>query len=276
MIRFGIVFTLAVGTVAAPMPALAWGSIGHRVVGQVADKSLTRKAFAATSRIMGSSSLGDVANWMDEVRGTPEGEVMKPWHYQSVDLCHPSPAACAHDNCAGRRIEMAIETLKHEAGRTRPSRARRLKALRVLVHLVGDVHQPLHTAENGDIGGNSVIIQNRTCIDFNTGEPVHCKLHSYWDNNLVKAAQGNSSERKFVSELAALSVSADGDPASWIVESNALAKEKVHTYQGFACKIGKNTVSLTPEYDDAAVPVVREQLAKAGKRLAAVLNDVYR
>ena len=156
------------------------------------------------------------------------------------------------------------------------SKAKRLKALRVLVHVLGDIHQPLHTAENGDRGGNFVKLHNRMCVDFETGKPVECNLHSYWDNNLVKAAMGKRTEKEFVSELSKMSVPTTGSAESWITESNGLAKAKVHTYKGFACNAGSNTVSLGNDYDTAAIPVIKEQLAKAGARLATILNDIYK
>lgn len=276
MKRSACVSVIAMIAFGLPSAVHAWGSIGHRVVGQVADQHLSPQAASATSRIVGTNSLGDVANWMDEVRGTSEGQRMRPWHYDSVDVCAPAPATCRDDDCASHRIERAIETLKREDGETKASRARQLKALRVLVHLVGDVHQPLHAAENHDGGGNAVIIENRWCIDYRTNQPVQCNLHTYWDNSLVKAAKGQRSEREFVEALAAMSVPSGGDAAAWIVESNGRAKDHVHVYEGFACGAGGNRVSLAADYDAQAVPVVEQQLATAGARLAAVLNAIYR
>lgn len=250
-------------------PALAWGSIGHRLVGQVADKDLTPQAAARVSKIMATNSLGDVANWMDTVRSTPEGKVMRPWHYQSVDACDVDQVQCQGGKCAGPKIEAAVASLRTGQGD-------QLKALRVLVHLVGDVHQPLHTAENrGDIGGNLVIISNRNCVQYD-GTIAKCNLHTYWDNNLVKSAMGKRSEKEYVRDLAEMSVSTGGDAESWIKESNQLAKSTAHNYTGFACQIGPNKIKLSKAYDIAAAPIVSDQLAKAGKRLAALLNDIYK
>ena len=159
---------------------------------------------------------------------------MALWHFKYRPV-QSSPAACAKDECAGRHIQLAIETLKTVRGSDTKSMEKQLEALRVLVHLVGDVHQPLHTAENRDGGGNAVVLTNRTCIDFHTHKPVHCKLHSYWDNSLFKAAKGSISDKAFVAELAAMSVSSGGDPESWISESNGLANEGPHL-QGFAAR----------------------------------------
>jgi hypothetical protein len=251
----------------APSPALAWGSIGHRVVGQVADKHLTPKAVARVSKIMGSSSLGDVANWMDQVRGTPEGAAMQTWHYESIQACEPRKSTCSDKQCAGAQIGLVIEALKSGQGD-------QLKALRVLVHLVGDIHQPLHAAENADHGANSVKVTNRLCPKPD-GTYEQCKLHSYWDNILVKKAMAGRTERAFVSELSQISVSTNGDAQSWLKESNDIAISTAHHYEGFACGIGKNKIALTKAYDKTAVVRVTEQLAKAGQRLAAILNGIY-
>lgn len=264
-----LVLVLALSfALAFPSAAFAWGSIGHRVVGQVADLGLTPAAAAQVSKIIGTNSLGDVATWMDDVRNKPEGHGLKAWHFESVGACDASKATCLDKNCAGPQIEAAIATLRSGKGD-------QLKALRVLVHLIGDIHQPLHTAENnGDFGGNFVILTNRKCIDAG-GNSIDCNLHTYWDNSLVKAALGKQTERDFVAMLSKMSVNTAGDAESWVRESNGLAKTKVHTYEGFACQIGPNRVALDAGYDQAAIPAVTEQLAKAGQRLAAVLNDIY-
>jgi hypothetical protein len=248
--------------------AQAWGSIGHRIVGQVADKHLTPKAAWEVSKIIGTNSLGDVATWMDDIRGTPQGDAMADWHFQRVEACSGAAGTCVHNKCAGPKIDEQIAALRAKKGNQK-------NALRVLVHLIGDVHQPLHAAENHDVGGNGVIIANRWCVN-NKGKSVPCKLHTYWDNSLVKLAKGNDSDANFVATLADMNVDGGGTSASWIKESNDLAKQKVHQYEGFACNIAKKDVLLDEAYDQAGTALVKARLAAAGKRLAMVLNDVYK
>ena len=259
---------IAMSTFVSFDSALAWGSIGHRIVGQVADKHLTPKAALSVSQIIGTNSLGDVATWMDDVRGTKEGQAMADWHFQRVDACGGAPGKCFHKNCAGPRIEEQIETLRSNEGDQK-------KAMQVLVHLVGDVHQPLHAAENHDGGGNGVIIANRWCKNMK-GENVLCNLHTYWDNTLVKLARGNSSDAEFVKALAAMDADGGGTPDSWIKESNELASQRVHTYAGFACSVAKKDVLLDSAYDEASTTLVKSRLATAGKRLAVLLNEIYK
>ncbi|MCA6218101.1 hypothetical protein KGA65_16320 [Ideonella sp. B7] len=154
---------------------------------------------------------------------------MDHWYFESLRACGGA-RQCDGSDCARPQIRDAIATLKSGQGDQR-------KALRILVHLIGDVHQPSHTTENGDRGGNYVVILNRFC-PVSEMQSKLCKLHTYWDNKL--------------------------------------AKEKVHTYTGFACNVGPNRVRVGKAYDTAGAQVVARQLALAGKRLADVLNDIYK
>ena len=262
---------LCLAALALPCTALAWGTAGHRVVGLVAEQGLSPKASAAVREVLAGESLADVANWMDEVRSTPEGKAMRPWHYDRVDACLATRDNCPNDDCATKRIELAVATLRGNAG-TDDKR----KALKVLVHLVGDLHQPLHAAENDDHGGNEVTISNRMCQDFASKKDMPCNLHSYWDTQLVRLAIAKSTETQFAKSLGKINVAPNSNPATWLRESNTLAKTKAHNYQGFACKVGKNEITLDAAYDAAAVRVVRRQLGRAGARLAVLLNDIYR
>jgi hypothetical protein len=229
---------------------------------------------------------------MDTVRGSTEWGFMDDWHFQTIDSCKPEAAFCPGNNCAGRRIIETIGKLEQYAAmkkKSKQAKREELTALSVLVHLLGDIHQPLHTSENADIGGNAVTITNRKqCFDRDVNL-IFCKLHSYWDTNLVQAAMGKQTEKALVLELAKMTVDTGGDAESWIKESNALAKQKVRTYNGFTCTAftppdpvtGKKHVvptkiTITKGYDDAAKPIVKEQLAKAGQRLAAILNEIYK
>lgn len=169
--------------------AWGWGAEGHRVVGYVADAELTPKARIAVRRILKSDSLASAANWMDAVRDTPEGKSMQRWHFVTMKACGAAVPSCKNGNCAPGRIEWARDVLRTAS----PDDA--LKALRVLVHLVGDVHQPLHAADNSDYGGNGSVVTNRMCVEFGATQPTACKLHTYWDSSLVKVALRGQSEQ---------------------------------------------------------------------------------
>mgnify|MGYP003348228823 CR=1 FL=1 len=251
--------------------AWGWGGLGHRLIANVAEHHLAPQARAATRDLLGSETLASIATWMDDVRLTPQGFVMRQWHYDQIDLCNPEPAACENGDCASQQIELAIAALKSTA-----TKDDKLFALRVLVHLVADIHQPLHAAENRDRGGNDVVIENRTCMNFTTREPQPCRLHDYWDNSLVFHASRDTGEQGLLDALSKRPVATSGNARTWLMESNRIARQIAHTYDGFSCNAGPNTIRLNDDYDQAAIPVVKLQLARAGQRLAAILNDVFK
>ena len=247
--------------------AHAWGAEGHRLVGQVADLDLSTKTRLAVTGLMGGNpSLASVSTWMDEVRREPEYDYMKSWHFVNIEVCDGTSVPCPGGNCVTDRITWAIGELKSQ------DRQRQVLGLKVLVHLVGDIHQPLHAGDNGDQGGNQVTVTNRQC--GRTG----CELHAYWDNSLVKLVQRGVSAARLAQAIhdatPALSTTDSEDPKAWALESEQLAKTVAYRYPGFAC--GQLTpATLDADYDGRAVAVVRSQISKAGKRLARLLNTIF-
>lgn len=251
----------------------SWGAEGHRMVGYVADAELSVKARISVRRIMHADSLASVSNWMDEVRGTPEGNAMQRWHFVNMKACGEAEAKCKNGNCATGRIEWARDTLRSGS----PEEA--LKALRVLVHLIGDVHQPLHAADNGDYGGNGSTVTNRLCIEFGASQPSACKLHAYWDTSLVKAALRGQSEtaaaKVWAAEMPKAPLNAPRFAAEWAAESNQLARRTAYRFEGFACKVKHQSFAADDAYDAMGVATVKEQIVTAGQRLAMTLNAVF-
>ena len=152
-----------------------------------------------------------------------------------------------------------------------PTVERRL-ALKFLLHFVGDVHQPLHAADHHDSGGNAVAVlyARRTVPD---------KLHGYWDVHLVKAL---GSDPKMVAAALNKTITKEqarqwsqGTPSDWAEESFRQARAVVYDFNGvgtFVDEQGHTGERLNALYDSRALPVVKEQLSKAGVRLAATLN----
>lgn len=258
---------------AASESTFAWGSQGHRMVGYVADEELTARTRIVVRRIMQADSLASVANWMDEVRDTYEGRSMQRWHFVTTKVCGNGEPSCKNGNCVTSRIEWARDTLK--AGNQAEAR----KALSVMVHLVGDVHQPLHAADNGDFGGNGDNVTNRVCVEFGKTEATPCRLHTYWDTSLVKLAVHGMSEgdaaRAWSANVGKLPATDSDRPADWATESFELAKNTVYRFEGFACKKNRLSFAASDDYDAAGQSVVRTRIAVAGKRLAKILNSIF-
>lgn len=258
----------------AAAPAFPWGAEGHRIVGLVAEGLLDERARAELARLAGADSLADIGLWLDEDKRELRAEVhgSDRWHYDNRPVCHPeAPVAtyCADGNCASRAFEKYRALLAdHHA-----PPAERLFALRVVVHLVEDVHQPLHVADNGDRGGNEVMVR--------VGKRSRPKpLHAVWDADFVKRAVRGEPLPAFAAALVAEHRAdarrlAAGGFADWMHESFALARNDAYGHlPGFACGgPPAGVVQLPPDYSDEGAQIVREQLARAGIRLAAVLEQ---
>ncbi|HBK46444.1 MAG TPA: endonuclease [Xanthomonadaceae bacterium] len=160
--------------------ARAWGGQGHRLVARVADVQLTPQAHAEVERLLAGEpdpTLAGIASWADELRGNDQdlGKRTARWHYVNLgehDCAYDPPRDCPNGDCV-------IEALKAQAtllaDRSQPLAARR-QALKFVVHLVGDIHQPMHAGYARDKGGNEFQLQ------FG-GKGTN--LHSLWDSGMV-------------------------------------------------------------------------------------------
>lgn len=284
-VRHGCLLGLwLLGLFASPLAA-AWGAQGHRIVGDVAESLLEPVSRAEVRHLTGGQSLAEVATWMDEERPRLQHALpgSSAWHYEDRPVCpDPGADACPSGNCASRAIARYRAILADRKAST----ADRLLALRVIVHLMGDVHQPLHMADNHDRGGNEVAIATDRRERGFGRLPRHAtagrggrSLHSVWDVDFVRRAVGRESETEFAADLLAehardLTRIESGTPEQWMAESHGLAEHVVYgRLPGFACgQTAAEPVVLTETYREAAIRTVREQLAAAGIRLAVVLR----
>lgn len=269
--------TLAAVT-ALPLPALAWGSEGHHIVAALAYERLTPKARQAVDDLITASalqdtpscpvhSIEDVSMWPDCVRPLPRFQYLAVRHYEDVPICGIAPKAsyCPDGQCVTDEIRKAIAILKDRER----SKAERLQALEEVVHFIGDLHQPLHAADNHDRGGSEDGVE--------VGN-YHTHLHHVWDTEIVVAAVG-SSETAAEAELRPL-VQANaaswskGDVDQWLGEAHRIAVRYVYPRLTTppACGALAQDQAITTSYLDDAAPIVRVQLARAAVRLARVLN----
>ena len=253
--------TLALLLLAAlPSEAFAWGAEGHEIVAAIAGQSLSPAARAQVAALLGSEAmLIHDSNWADEVRDQrPEA---RRWHFVDIPLEAPGYDArrdCRNDDCVVAQIVRDREIL---ANRRLPP-ALRAQALRFLIHFVADVHQPLHAEDNGDHGGNAVrVVMGR----------YRTSLHHLWDANVVEALGYNTSA--IAADIARRVTPAQrkawqsGTPEAWANEAHQVARDDIYRLVGES-----RTVHLPRDYADAEANVARLQLARAGFRLAWVLN----
>src|SRR6476619_6085279 len=173
-----VIALLAATAAVLPSPAFAWGKTGHRVVAAIADTQLSGLARAHVEEILGrGESLDEAANWPDEMRSAPGQFWQKtatPWHYVTLN-------GIIYDHTPAEGD--ALEALSHYRDVLRDPRAtlaEKQTALRFIVHLVGDLHQPLHVGKCCDRGGNEVKVKW-------FGRDLN--LHSVWDSALVDEEQ---------------------------------------------------------------------------------------
>ncbi|MGI8611449.1 MAG: S1/P1 nuclease [Sphingomicrobium sp.] len=252
-------FLLALGASAAamvPSPALAWGRTGHRVIAAVADQHLSGLARAHVREILGVESLDEAAFWPDEMKSDPSPfwqKTASPWHYVTVGgFTYDQPPPEGDAQSALRKFRAMLED-------PATSKADRQLALRFIVHLVGDLHQPLHVGRPGDRGGNDVKV---TWFGRDTN------LHAVWDTALVDDEQLSFTE--WAERLNRHTRSRDVidwwvvNPIVWITES-AQIRETIYP----------RDPALSWDYGFRHKPVIKRRLAQGGVRLAAYLNDLF-
>ena len=257
---------LSILLLALPAPAFAWAPLGHQVVAAIAARHLTQAARSQVSALLGGEAGAMMvldSSWADEIRSDrPE---TAPWHYVNIELGsggYNAPRDCPGGDCVVAQInrDAAILTDGHA------SRTAKVEALRFLIHLIGDVHQPLHAADRHDKGGNDIKLRWHS---------KRLSLHQVWDQDVVTVL-GQDSDRIAAASDAALSPQqkqqmSGGAPADWANESFALAGQEIYAPlpQG-------GRIRLSDDYMVRESGVARLQLAKAGLRLAALLNRIYR
>ena len=265
---------LFLSTALAPSAAFAWGSEGHRVTGLVAAELLTPRTRLRLNDLIPGADLGDIANYIDLNRSTLSQLIPNSdkWHYDNQPVCQALTfdEYCPKGECASARVPVLVKILSDF---TNPPEIRAMAA-RFLVHLVGDIHQPLHAADDGDAGANfkNVLLPAAT---------VARRLHSVWDSDLVKIALRGSSEREYAHHLLTRFRNKEmrewqkTDIRDWMNESYELCKSVTYSkLPSFVCREAwtATPIALPQAYVDAAVETIPLQLAKAGARVAAVLN----
>lgn len=243
---------------ALPSPALAWGQTGHRITGVIAEAHLSGLARARIRQILGDASLAEASTWPDEMRSDPSPFWQKtstPWHYVTVPVGQTyADARAPEEGDAMTALRRFTGTLKDPKA---PLADRQL-ALRFIVHIVGDLHQPLHAGKPGDRGGNDVR------VTF-FGEETN--LHSVWDSGLIDRRQLSFTEYAtwLSREIGPEDVVAwwSTDPATWIGESTTL-RDTIYPADP----------KLSWSYAFQQTANVDRRLSMAGIRIAAYLNQV--
>jgi len=254
---------LALVLLLIPSSLYAWAREGHEIVAMIAEPRLQPDVRDVVVALLEGTTFIKAASWADTVRN----QQTAPWHYVSIDIIeteYDAARVCPQDQCVIGQIERFGHVLANADGDVR----KRQKALKYLIHLVGDLHQPLNAGENEDHRGNDVPVEFiGETINPYSQQPWN--LHAVWDSGILEVRDRDA--RHYAARLNAWLNSQpagafqDGSVVDWAMESHRIAKEHVYV-------LPENR-RLGEAYYRANVPVVDQQLAKAGVRLAKLLND---
>jgi hypothetical protein len=254
------IFLLFIST---PQRSLAWGMQGHRIVGQIADSYINAKARAEIRKILGDETIAMASNWPDFIKSDTSFRYLNAWHYadfpkglnyqQLKDFLKKDNEVDAYT-----KLNFLISELKKK---NLPADTKKMY-LKLLIHIAGDVHQPLHVSPIGTQGGNDVKL-----VWFN--QPTN--LHSVWDEALINYQQLSYTEyTNWINHPTAKQRHEwQNDPMSkWFYESYTLSTE-LHD------QIKEPNQKLSYVYNFQHIAQVNQQLLKAGVRLAGLLNDIF-
>lgn len=279
-----------------PRPAHAWGDEGHRIVALIAEHYMTPAARTRVEALLASDSTGltsdtsiaTEATWADRYRDSDRNEARLRyeqtyrWHFIDLDLQQPDfneacfshpplpPEAPASAGPARDCIVDKIDQFRVELASPDTAVAERRIALQFLLHLIGDVHQPLHACTDHDHGGNQTRVMAR-------GERTR-SLHAYWDVELVQrlGTAADPVAQSLVGRIRPEDIAAwsRGRPTDWALESHEVARSIA--YGRLPHRRTQGRYRLSDSYLSAATEAAATQLSRAGVRLALVLNQALR
>ncbi len=237
---------------------LIWGKTGHRTTGHIAEKHLSRKAKKAIKKLLDGQNLATASTFADEIKSDRKYKEYSAWHYVNFSFGKKygeEPVNPGGDIITG--IAKCKSVLKN------PDSSDDEKAfyLRLLIHFIGDLHQPLHCGKAEDKGGNDFQVR---WFDQGTN------LHKVWDSKMIDSY--GMSYTELAESIDVISVKErrkweQGSILDWAHESQALADE--------VYKSAKSGEKLRYRYSYENLDTVKQQLLKGGIRLATVLNEIF-
>jgi hypothetical protein len=269
---------LALAAVLIAAPAKAYWEYGHETVAAIAYRNVSPATRAKIDALLRQQQLLETPTcpartieqasvWADCVKTLGERfSFAYSWHYQNVDVCKPFDlkAACKDGNCVSAQIERDVKLLQRKDVPVRE----KLQALVFLVHFVGDLHQPLHAGDRGDLGGN------RAKADYGVYAPDKLNLHSIWDGLLAERAISTPPALVRLYSPEERSAVQGGTVEDWSRESWAVAKDFVYApAYGDPCGPAPARAKLDDATIARLVEPAREQVVKGGLRLARLLDE---
>jgi len=246
-----------------PFTSMAWGVLGHRIIGQIADSYLTKHAKKAIAEILGTESVAMASNWPDFIKSDPSYNYLSSWHYINLKGGQKYDSIKAYlDADTATNAYTKINFLVSELKKKPLAREYKILYLRLLIHIVGDIHQPLHVGRLEDQGGNRIKV-----LWFRDST----NLHTVWDTQLINFQQLSYTEY-------AASINFTTKDQRSILQQQPLPEWFFESYQ-IADKIygdiKQPNQKLDYAYNFKYVDTMNSQLLKGGVRLAGLLNEIF-
>lgn len=246
------------------LPSMAWwGQTGHRIVGEIAESYLTPKAKKAITEILGTESLAMASTWADFIRSDSNYNYLVPWHYIDVKSgmsYNEFKATLQKDTAVDAYTQLNF--LIRELKKKELPRDKKIMYLRLLVHITGDIHQPMHVSRAEDQGGNKIKL-----IWIN--EPTN--LHSLWDEKLI-----DYQKLSYTEYTAAINHTGIKQRLAW--QKQPMTEWFFESYQiagQLYAEITTPDQKLGYRYNFDHLETMNQRLVKAGIRLAGLLNAIF-
>jgi hypothetical protein len=232
-----------------------WGAEGHKMVAKIAYTQLKSSVKDSLAKYLQGATIEEASVWMDEVKQDRSYDFQKPWHYINIDK-----GGTYTPGDTGNIVWELNRVIKELKQRDNLSKEKIATDIKILIHLIGDLHQPLHVGYAGDQGGNTVQVFYIASAD---------NLHRVWDTDIIRDEVVNQDvDWKKVGnftkeELAQIK---RFDIAEWMKESRSLL-DTVYQFKGN---------DIGEKYAKRNAPIIERQILIAGLRLGGILNDVFR
>ncbi len=235
----------------------AWGKTGHQIVARIAKYSVNSSIQDSVNKYFGSMTWEAASTWMDDIKSDPTYNYMKVWHYINIDKGKMYDSSIVNGNNVVNQLKIAIGILMKRSKHTKEEITLNLK---IIFHLIGDLHQPLHVGYGSDRGGNTIK------ITFN-GKSKN--LHQIWDGDIIRCKKITyKKERSLYSKLPndTLNKIKNATLMDWFAQSRGYL-DNVYSYK---------STTIDEDYINKSSVIIEKQLLDAGIRLGQILNDIFK
>jgi len=252
----GVFFSLS-------LSAMAWGITGHRIVGAIAESYLSAKAKKEIQRILGTESVAMASNWADFIKSDSAYDYLYNWHFANMpDGLNFEQVKEKLENDTAANAYNKINFISRELKNKQLTIDKQRMYLRLLIHFVGDIHQPMHVGRLEDLGGNRIRV-----MWFRDSS----NLHRLWDEQLVDFQKLSYTEyvKTINYTTSSQRLAWQKQPmAQWFFESYQLSRQLYN-------EIKQPYQRLSYRYDYDHVAILNRQLLKGGVHLAGMLNEIF-